>query len=101
MFDLVRGYDWPAASPGVRCRTGCANAGTGARPSSKRRSREEQERYLAAAEVGDVSSAVVWASEAVDLIRDLPPAAEIVERMVSEASAALERGPRPARDADR
>jgi hypothetical protein len=32
------------------------------------------------------------ASEAVDLIRDLPPAAEIVARMLSEASAALERG---------
>jgi hypothetical protein len=35
---------------------------------------------------------VVWASEAVDLIRDAPPAAEIVERMVREAGAALERG---------
>jgi nitronate monooxygenase len=52
---------------------------------------EEQKRYFAAAQAGDVSSAVVWASEAVDLIRDLPPAAEIVERMVSEAGAALER----------
>ena len=72
----------------------------GARPSSSA-GREEQERYLAAAEVGDVSSAVVWASEAVDLIRDLPPAAEIVERMVSEASAALERGLALRSDADR
>jgi hypothetical protein len=34
---------------------------------------------------------VVWASEAVDLIHDVPSAAELVERMVSEASAALER----------
>jgi hypothetical protein len=32
----------------------------------------------------------VWASEAVDLIRDLPPAAVIVERMVREAAVALE-----------
>ena len=53
---------------------------------------DERERYRAAAAVGDVSSAVVWASEAIDLIRDLPPAGEIVERMVSEAGAALERG---------
>jgi hypothetical protein len=34
----------------------------------------------------------VWASEAVDLIRDLPPAAEIIQRMVSAAGTALERG---------
>jgi nitronate monooxygenase len=53
---------------------------------------EEQKRYTAAAEVGDVARAVVWASEAIDLIRDLPPAAEIVQRRVSEASAALELG---------
>jgi nitronate monooxygenase len=53
---------------------------------------KEQESYAAAAEVGDVSRAVVWANEGVDLIRDLPPAAEIVERMVREAGAALERG---------
>ena len=47
-----------------------------------------------------MSRAVVWASEAIDLIRDLPPAAEIVQCMVSEASAALERGLALRRDPD-
>ena len=69
----------------------------GARPSCRAQVAEERERYVAAAEVGDVSSAVVWASEAVDLIRDLPPAAEIVQRMVSEAGAALGARACPAR----
>ena len=62
---------------------------------------EEHARYTAAVDAGDVSRAVVWASEAVDLIDDLPPAAEIVQRMVSEAGLALDRGLASCDDADR
>ena len=92
VFDLVRGYDWPARFTGRALQNRLSERWHGREAELEAQVAEEQERYFAAAQVGDVSSAVVWASEAVDLIRDLPPAAEIVERMVSEASAALERG---------
>jgi nitronate monooxygenase len=92
VFDLVRGYDWPARFTGRALQNRLSERWHGREGELQAQVAEEQKRYFAAAEVGDVSSAVVWASEAVDLIRDLPTAAEIIERMVREASAALERG---------
>ena len=92
VFDLVRGLDWPAAFTGRALANRLSDAWHGREAELQRQLAAEQERYATAAEVGDVSRAVVWASEAVDLIHDLPPAADIVERMVSEAGAALGRG---------
>lgn len=92
VFDLVRGLDWPAAFTGRALANRLSDAWHGREAELQRQLAAEQERYGTAAEVGDISRAVVWASEAVDLIHDLPPAADIVERMVSEAGAALERG---------
>jgi nitronate monooxygenase len=92
VFDLVRGLDWPAPFTGRALGNRLSASWHGREAELRTQLAAEQQRYAAAAQVGDVSSAVVWASEAVDLIRDLPPAAEIVQRMVSEASAALERG---------
>lgn len=92
VFDLVRGLDWPAAFTGRALANRLSDAWHGREAELQRQLAAEQERYATAAEVGDISRAVVWASEAVDLIHDQPPAADIVERMVSEAGAALERG---------
>ena len=86
------GYDWPTRFTGRALQNRLSECWHGREAELQAQVAEERERYFAAAEVGDVSSAVVWASEAVDLIRDLPPAAEIIQRMVSEAGAALERG---------
>jgi nitronate monooxygenase len=101
VFDLVRGLDWPAAFTGRALANRLSENWHGREAELQRQLVAERERYAAAAEVGDVSHAVVWASEAVDLIRDLPPAAAIVECMVNEASAALERGLALGSDADR
>ena len=46
---------------------------------------EEAERYAKARETGDYDTAAVIAGEVVDLIGDIPPAAEIVERITREA----------------
>ena len=92
VFDLVRGRDWPARFTGRALANRLSDSWHGREAELQARFAEEHRRYAAAAEASDVSVAVVWASEAIDLIRDLPPAAEIVERMVSEAGAALERG---------
>jgi len=47
---------------------------------------EEADRYAKARETGDFDMAAVIAGEAVDLIGDIPPAGEIVERMTREAA---------------
>lgn len=49
----------------------------------------EAARYAAARKAGDFDIAAVIAGEAVDLIDDVPPAAKIVERVVSEAARLL------------
>jgi len=50
---------------------------------------EEADRYAAARAKGDFDTAAVIAGEAVDLITDIPPASEIVRRMVAEATGLL------------
>jgi nitronate monooxygenase len=101
VFDLVRGLNWPAAFTGRALANQVSESWHGREAELQSQLAAERERYAAAAEVGDVSRAVVWASEAVDLIHDLPPAAAIIERMVSEARAVLERGRALSRDAGR
>jgi nitronate monooxygenase len=92
VFDLVRGLDWPTRFTGRALENRLSETWHGREAELRAQFAEEHERYAAAAQVGDVSRTVVWASEAVDLIHDLPPAAKIVRRMVSEARAALEGG---------
>lgn len=43
---------------------------------------------------GDLDKGLVWASQAVGLIDDIPTCAELIERVVAECRAALERGMR-------
>jgi nitronate monooxygenase len=49
----------------------------------------EAARYDKARESGDFDTAAVIAGEGVDMISDIPPAKEVVDRMVNEASALL------------
>jgi nitronate monooxygenase len=92
VFDLVRELDWPARFTGRALANRLSATWHGREADLRTHVAEEHARYMAAADAGDVARAVVWASEAVDLIADLPPAAEIVARMVREAGLALERG---------
>jgi nitronate monooxygenase len=50
---------------------------------------KEAERFAAARAAGDFDTAAVIAGEVVDLIADVPPAAEIVERMMTTATTLL------------
>ena len=40
----------------------------------------------------DFSQRIVWAGEGVDLVNDIPSAAEIIERVVAQAVATLRQG---------
>lgn len=48
-------------------------------------------RGRAALESGDLNAGLVWASQSLGLIDDIPTCAELIERMVAECSAALRR----------
>jgi nitronate monooxygenase len=55
-------------------------------------SAEEGPRWTAAWKAGDVTTANVFVGEATGMIRDVRPAAELIDTMVREATALLERG---------
>jgi nitronate monooxygenase len=50
---------------------------------------EEAARYAKGSAAEDFNTAAVIAGEAVDLITDIPPAAEVIERTVTKAAALL------------
>ena len=91
VFDIVRQLPWPAEFTGRVLR----NQFTERWHSDERGLRDavdrEQPRYAAAVEQADFDTAAVWAGEGIDLIRDVPPAGEIVRRLVAETGAALAR----------
>ena len=46
---------------------------------------EQATSYAKAAAAGDLSTAVVWAGEGLDLVRDIQPAEQILARIMREA----------------
>ena len=89
MFDVVRGYAWPAPFTGRALRNRFTARWAGRDDELARSLDEERPRYQAAAAAGDFETAVVWAGEGVDLIADVPSAAEIVQRIGREAERRL------------
>jgi nitronate monooxygenase len=83
VFDVVRAALWPAIFyPGVFCGTRSRRGGT----DGKRKQQEEA--YLSTAS-DDFATRVVWAGEGVDLVKDVPTASEIIERIVDQAASTL------------
>jgi len=89
IFDIARGNVWPAPYCGRVLCNGFSDRWRGRETELLQRQKEEGARYAAAREAGDFETAAVIAGEAVDLITDIPPAAEVLERIVTEASAQL------------
>jgi len=89
VFDIVRGYDWPSGYTGRALANAFVQRWHGAEDELTRALPGETERYFRAAAQGDADTAVVWASEAIDAIECIEPAAAIVERMVAEAADGL------------
>jgi nitronate monooxygenase len=97
VFDLSRGYHWPAPYTGRLLRNRHAEKWLGREAELEARMEEVASEYAAARERGDFEVAGVIAGEASALIHDIPPAAEIVERIVAEAEHLVVRlGSRPA-----
>lgn len=88
-FDIVRGLDWPAQYTGRAIANAFSRAWHGREAELSEQIAQEGPRYEAARQAGDLDVTVLFAGEGVDLIHDCPPAADVVNRIVSEAEALL------------
>jgi nitronate monooxygenase len=88
VFDIVRGSKWPSHHPG-RVVKNAFFAKWHGREDELQSVWQEEEKQYAAAPVTDLGTRVVWAGEGVDLVKDVLPADEIIERVMQEAVAAL------------
>ena len=89
LFDIARGNVWPAPYAGRVLRNEFSERWRGREAELLQHQRDESARYAKARETGDFDTAAVIAGEAVDLIGDIPPASEVIERMTKEAAALL------------
>ncbi len=89
LFDLARRNVWPAPYTGRLLRNEFSERWRGREAELMQHQEAEGARYAAARAAGDFDVAGVIAGEAVDLVTDIPPAAEIVARMTREAETLL------------
>jgi nitronate monooxygenase len=97
VFDLIRGYAWPPVYPGRAIRNGFMQRWDGRESDLAQALETERAGYQAAARDGDFDTAVVWAGEAIDLIKSVDSASAIVARISAEAKAQLRAGAKLAR----
>ena len=90
VFDIVRGAPWPAHYPGRAIRNDFFQRWHG-REETLQAERVDAEKGYLGSRPDDFSTRVVWAGEGVDLVRDSPSAAEVIERTVAEAVSVLTR----------
>ncbi len=93
VFDVARGADWPWHFTGRVVRNAFLQRWHGDIEGLKAQAASERARYEAAP-LDDLDTRVLIAGEALDLIHDLPPAGEIVARIVAEAAECLTAAPR-------
>ena len=91
VFDIVRAAPWPARYPGRALRNEFSRRWHGREDILMADQKNEEQLYLAA-DSEDFRSRVVWAGEGVDLVKDVPSAHDLIERIVAEAAAVLLRG---------
>jgi nitronate monooxygenase len=85
VFDIVRGYEWPAPYTGRALRNRFTERWHGHERELAEALDTEQPAYALARDRGDTETALVWAGEGVDLVRGTAPAAEVLGRIAAEA----------------
>ena len=89
LFDIARRNVWPAPYTGRVLRNEFSERWRGREAELMQHQADEAARYDKARNEGDFNTAAVIAGEGVDMISDIPPAREVVDRMIKEASALL------------
>ena len=92
VFDVVRGLEWPEEYTGRALRNDFLERWDGWEKKLARAPEGEDEAFQEAEQKGDTDTAVVWCGEAADLIHDVPTAAELVQRVGTEAEGWLRSG---------
>lgn len=91
VMDVARGLDWPPGYTARVLRNAFTERWHDDLAGLLANAEAEAARWTAAWEAGDVDTANVFVGEATGLLRDAPPAAVVMERMVDGALAALAR----------
>lgn len=94
VFDILRGYAWPHTYPGRALRNRFMERWHGRENNLAAALETEHAAYQAAVREGDYDTAVVWAGEAIDLIKNVESAGALVARISAEAEARLRVGAR-------
>lgn len=90
VFDIARRIDWPAPFTGRALQNGFTGRWHG-RESELAADGAAFDSYAKATQTGDFDTAVVWAGEGVDLVRDIGPASRVLNDLVVEAEASIAR----------
>jgi nitronate monooxygenase len=85
VFDIVRQLPWPAPYTGRAVGNDFSARWHGREAELRGALPEQATSYAAAAAGGDLSTAVVWGGEGLDLVRDIQPAEQILARIMREA----------------
>ena len=93
VFDIVRGSAWPAIYPGRALRNAFSQYWNGREDELAADQPAQEKAYLATA-ADDFATGVVWAGESVDLVKDIPAASAIIERIIAQSVATLTEGAR-------
>lgn len=93
VLDIARGAPWPAKYPGRSLGHPFLEQWRG-REAELAADDEAKCAYQQAVASGEFPPQPVWASEALDLINDIQPSADLVEALATQAEAALTRAGR-------
>lgn len=94
VFDIVRDYAWPPGYTGRALRNDFMERWNGREDELALALDTERAAYRAATREDNYDTAMVWAGEAVDLIRSVDGAASLVARISADAEACLRLGER-------
>lgn len=89
VYDIVRDRTWPAEYTGRLMRNTLIGTWHGREDELRTLAGEERKAVEAADQSGDYDRSNVTVGEAIGLVRDLPPAGELVERLAADAEARL------------
>lgn len=89
VFDIVRGYAWPAPYTGRALRNDFTARWNGREDALAAALDVERVAYRSAVDDDDYATALVWAGEGVDLVTSIEPAAALVARIGADAEARL------------
>ena len=87
--DIARGYDWPEEFTGRVLRTAFVERWHGREVEHRAVAEAARPAYLAAVSEGRTEESGVFAGEAIGLMHDVSPAAEILSRVTAEAETLL------------